>query len=406
MPATLKFEDISFIQEGDSVRGYFLKNYFFELSEEDLEKLGKWKVRDRALIIEGSEELVKKKFNTILDRKLHELKSLQGKEAIYIYEGFLPLIGGLYFGIVDRNTNVVEIRPLTGCNLNCIFCSVDLESREKDFVVNSDYLADEAIKLAEQKFMAGVEVEGHINAQGEPTLYSKLPDLIKSIKDSGYFTTISIDTNGTLLTEKLVDDLVKAGLTRFNISLNSLCTEMGTKIAGKPYPSENVKKMCKYIAKKADVLIAPVWMQGVNDNEIEDMIKFSLELKKLRPSQTVPFVGIQNFLEYEFGKKPAKQISFQEFYDKLRPLEKKYKLKLVFDKDDFNIKKCIVLKKPFRKNAIVECEIVCDGKFKGEKLAKADDRIISIPNCQEKIGKKVRVKLTREKYNVFYGVIK
>lgn len=400
-----KFEDIKFFEENGTVRGFFLGYYYFDLSEEDLEKLGKWKVKDKSLIIGGNEDAVKKKFNTMLDRKLHELKSLQGKETIYVYEGFLPLLGSLYFGIMDRNTNVVEVRPLTGCNLNCIFCSVDLNKREKDFVVNADYLADEFSKVAEQKFMAGVEVEAHINAQGEPLMYQKLPYLIQKITDSGYASVISIDTNGTLLTEKLVDELVKAGLTRFNISLNSLCSEMGTMIAGKTYPSDHVIKMCKYIAKKADILIAPVWMQGINDHEIEDMIKFALELKKIRPQQTVPMIGIQNFLEYEYGKQPAKQISFNEFYDKLRPFEKKYKIKLVFDKDDFNIKKCISTKKPFRKGQKVECEIVCDGKFPGEKLAFANDRIISLPDCDAKIGKKVRVTLTREKYNVFYGAV-
>ena len=400
-----KFEDIRFVEENSAVRGFFLGYYYFDLSEEDLERLGKWKVKDKALIISGNEDMVKKKFNAMLDRKLHELKSLQGKDTIYVYEGFLPLIGSLYFGIMDRNTNVVEVRPLTGCNLNCIFCSVDLNQRQKDFVVNADYLADEFSKVAEQKFMAGVEVEAHINAQGEPLMYQKLPYLIQKITDSGYASVISIDTNGTLLTQKLVDELVEAGLTRFNISLNSLCSEMGTKIAGKTYPSDHVIKMCKYIAKKADILIAPVWMQGMNDHEIEDMIKFSLELKKIRPQQTVPMIGIQNFLEYEYGKQPAKQISFEDFYKKLEPFEKKYKMKLVFDKDDFNIKKCITLKKPFRKNQHVECEIACDGKFPGEKLAFAGDRVISLPNCDAKIGKKVKVTLTREKYNVFYGAV-
>lgn len=400
----LKFEDIQFVEEKENVRCFFLKYYYFDISKEELEKLGKWKVQNKALMIEGSEDLIKKKFNVLLDRKLHELKSLRGKDAIYIYGGFLPLIGSLYFGIIDRNTNVVEVRPLTGCNLNCIFCSVDLTKGSKDFVVNADYLVEEFSKVAEQKSIQGEKVEAHINAQGEPTLYSKLPELIKGISDSGYASTISIDTNGTLLTEKLVDELVKAGLTRFNISLNSLCSEMGTKIAGKEYPSEHVIKMCRYIAKKADILIAPVWMQDVNDSEIEDMIRFSLELKKTRPQQKVPFIGIQNFLEYEFGKKPAKQISFNEFYETLRSFEKKYNIKLVLEKEDFGIRKCITLKKPFKKDQKIEAEVICDGKFAGEKLAVSDERIIALPECDARIGKKVKVRLTRDKYNVFYGI--
>ena len=47
-----------------------------------------------------------------------------------------------------------------------------------------------------------------------------------------------------------------------------------------------------------------------------------------------------------------------------------------------------------------------EAKFTGEKLAFSGDRIISLPNCDAKIGKKVKVTLTREKYNVFYGAVK
>ncbi|MFX1453638.1 MAG: hypothetical protein ACFFCM_22600, partial [Promethearchaeota archaeon] len=53
--------------------------------------------------------------NAITDRKL-----------IYITkESRIPLIGSIYFGIIDRNTNLIQVRPLTGCLLNCPFCSVD-----------------------------------------------------------------------------------------------------------------------------------------------------------------------------------------------------------------------------------------------------------------------------------------
>jgi hypothetical protein len=398
----LHFQDIQFIEEKDKVRAIFLKNFYFELKPSELSKLGKYKIVKGDLEIEGKENILRKQFNMILENKLKELKSFQGKPAVYIYEGMMPLIGSLYFGVIDRNTNIIEVRPITGCNLNCIFCSVDLCKRERDFVVQADYLAKEAEKLAKLKRTKAKELEIHINAMGEPLLYAPLTELIKKLKKIKGVKQISIDTNGTLLTEEKVDELVKSGITRFNVSLNAFSQETASKIASVNYPIENVKKICKYITKKADILLAPVWMQGINDKDIEEIIKFSQELKKLRPKQTIPFIGVQNFLEYEHGKMPAKSIEFDEFYLKLADLEDEYKIRLKLSRDDFGITQVNVLKKPFDKNDYVQATIICNGKFKGEKLCAAHERIISV-RTSAKEGKQINCKITRTKYNVFYA---
>jgi hypothetical protein len=396
----LKFEDIKFSEEKDIIRGIFLNQFYFDIAKFELEKLGKYNVKDGNLKIKGSENIIRRNFNTLLDRKLKELKSIQGKEAVYIYKGFIPLQGCLYFGIIDRNTNIIETRPITGCNLNCIFCSVDLCRRQRDFVVNSDYLIEEAEKLAELKREQVNDLEIHINAMGEPLLYAPLADLIKGLKKIKGVKVISMDTNGSLLSESKVDELVKAGLTRFNISMNAFSKETAKRIAGIPYPTENVKKICKYIAKKADVLLAPVWLNGINDKDIEQILKFSLELKKLRPSQKFPFIGIQNFLEYEHGKKPVKEKSWPEFFEFLKKLEEKYKLKLKLSRSDFGIMGAKT-EKTFKKDEIVDAQIVCGGMFANERLCVAKDRIISV--FTEKIKGKIKLRITRDKYNIFYG---
>jgi len=433
----LHFEDIKFSKEKDLVRGIFLKNFYFDLSKTELDKLGKWTLKQDDLEIEGNEVVIKRNFNTLLEQKLKELKSFQGntrnqkisgapemqgiseRDAIYVYSGLLPLQGSLYFGLIDRNTNIIEIRPITGCNLNCIFCSVDLCRRKRDFVVNVDYLIEGFEKLAKLKLKDVKEIEAHINAQGEPLLYAKLSELIKGIKEIKGVNVVSIDTNGSLLTEKKVDELVSAGLTRFNISMNAFSKETAEKIAGIQYPFENVKKICKYIAKKCDILLAPVWLNGINDQDIEKIIEFSLELKKLRPSQKVPFIGIQNFLEYEHGRKPVKEKTWGKFFDYLKGLEEKYKMKLKLEREDFGIVQSRS-EKPFKKDDVVRVKVICNGMFNNEMLCLAKDRNKVISGCpknlkdffgdrvvsinkKQKEGKMIDVKITRDKYNVFYG---
>lgn len=72
------------------------------------------------------------------------------RELIYVTkESGIPLIGHTAFGLIDRGTNLIQVRPVSGCNLNCIFCSVDeghSKTRRADFIVDTDYLVEEFAK--------------------------------------------------------------------------------------------------------------------------------------------------------------------------------------------------------------------------------------------------------------------
>jgi len=52
--------------------------------------------------------------------------ALNGNKAIYVDEDIeMPLIGLNFLGIVDKGSEIIEIKPITNCNLACSFCSVD-----------------------------------------------------------------------------------------------------------------------------------------------------------------------------------------------------------------------------------------------------------------------------------------
>ncbi len=75
------------------------------------------------------------------------------------------------------------MRPVSGCNLNCIFCSVDegvSHSRKADYIVDTDYLVDEFKKMAAMK---SHDVEAHIDGQGEPFIYPYMQELIEKLRE-------------------------------------------------------------------------------------------------------------------------------------------------------------------------------------------------------------------------------
>ncbi|GAF71098.1 unnamed protein product, partial [marine sediment metagenome] len=332
----LEFKDLSFEDMDSRVKVNFLRLFYFYLDKSDLRKIADFKIAGNSISFDGiSEERAGRKFNRLLLKGFNDLKSrLTNKRAVYVHQNSgIPLMGNLYFGIIDRNTNIIEIRPITGCNLACIYCSVDQAKRQVDFVVEKDYIIDEFRRLVE--FKEDEDIEAHIGAQGEPLLYADLVDLVQDLSKIKQVRKISIDTNAVLLTKKKVDELVKAGLTQFNISVNALNQELANKIAGVPYNLRKVIEICEYVAGKADLVIAPILLQGINDDEMPKFIKF---VRDLQNKNHKVVLGIQNFLEYRFGKRPVKQMGWDLFRQKLRALEKKHSMKLILDfKKDFNV---------------------------------------------------------------------
>lgn len=401
--ARLTFEDLRFSEEKDFVKVTFLNIFYFNLAKKDLLKISDFEISGDSIDFKDiSEKKSENKFYNLLSDGFKGLKNtITGQETVYIHKNSgIPLIGNNAFGLIDRNTSIIEVRVITGCNIDCLYCSVDQSQRPTDFVVEKDYLAEEFKKLVEFKGID--EIEAHIGTQGEPLLYAPLADLIKDISSIPEVSTIALDTNGTLLTKNKVDELVKAGLTRFCFSLNALDKELAKKIAVKAYNPDHIKEIIEYIAKKAEkkeceLILTPVWVPGINDPEIPKIIELS---KKLNCK-----IGIQNFLNYKFGKNPAKQMSWDEFIKRMKEFEEKYGIHLLFDfKKDFNIRQTSPLPKPFKKGDIVKARIMCKGRLKREMIAVSNERTITIPNCNETIGKEIKVKITRTKHNIFYGI--
>lgn len=404
----LVFKDLSFEENNGKVKVNFLKLFYFYLDQDNLRKIAPYEINKNKIVFKNiSENSARKRFEFLLSNSFKSLKNrLNNKTAIYIHQSSrIPLIGTNYFGLIDRGTNIIELKPITSCNISCIFCSVDegpYSRRKVDFVVEKDYLVKEFEKIVEFKAQqfSNVDIDAHINAQGEPMLYSDMVELVRGIMSIKGVRRSSIDTNGTLLSKQLVDELADAGLTRINLSLNALDPEKAQKLAGYPYNLSKVMEIARYIPTKMDLIIAPVWVPGYNDEELVKLAKFAEEIGA---GKNCPAIGVQNLLNYRFGRNPVEAVPMEGFYRKMRELEQAHKIKLIFDKSAFNVEELPELPKPFKKDQIVNAEIVLPGRIGNEKLAVAKDRLISVPNCHMEIGGKVKLRIKRTKHNIFLG---
>ena len=345
--AKLSFNDLTFEKDKGRIRVNFLKLFYCYLDEESLRKIAPFEINKSSISFRNvSEQSARRKLEFLLFNAFRSLKNrLSNKKTVYIHRASgIPLIGTNYFGLIDRGTNIIEVKPITSCNVSCIFCSVDEgpHSRRKvDFVVEKDYIVDELRKIVE--FKGSNNIDAHINAQGEPTLYADMVELVRGIMSIKGVKRSSIDTNGTLLTKQLVDELAEAGLTRINLSLNALNQEKAQKIAGGAYNLKKVVEIAKYIPKKMDLIIAPVWMPGFNDDELPKLAKFAQEIGA---GKSCPGIGIQNMLNYRFGRNPAESVPMEEFYKKMEGIGQKHGVKLIFDKSAFEVEELPELPKP------------------------------------------------------------
>lgn len=398
---TLSFETLLFEDKGEIIKVILLKLYEVEIKRVELEKIAAFKVGLREISFETDDADRAVLFYSVLADAFNNLKNrVSGKRVVYIHRGSgIPLIGNIAFGIAYRGTNIVEVKPMTGCNIKCNYCSVNEDARLIDVVVEKDYLVDEFRKLVSQIDCDDVEV--HIGPQGEPLLYGDLVELVRDLKAIPQVKRISMVTNGTLLTSQMMDALIRAGLTRVDLSINALSSEAAKKIAGvgDAYNIEKIRKVAQYLADKIELIITPTWIPGFNDDQMEGLVVFA---KSLWNDKFQPKVGIQNFLEYKYGRNPVKEASWERFYGMLADLEKKQGVKLVMDARDFRVVPTRPLKKPFSKGDVVAVDVVMRGRLPKEWIGVAEDRNVSVYGC-EGVGKQ-KMKIISSKHNIFTAV--
>lgn len=171
----------------------------------------------------------------------------------------------------DRTITNVRIALTNACNLRCVYCHHEGEGingctvSASDVQMSKDETA-ELISVFTDLGVTTIKLTG-----GEPTLRPDLLDIIRSIPPH---IESSMTTNGTLLA-KMAKDLKAAGLSRVNISLDSMRRDRYRDITGRDLlPGVLAGIDAAVDAGLVPVKINMVVLKGINDDEIEDFIAY------------------------------------------------------------------------------------------------------------------------------------
>ncbi|HJJ32354.1 MAG TPA: GTP 3',8-cyclase MoaA [Methanocorpusculum sp.] len=170
-----------------------------------------------------------------------------------------------------RRITDVRIAVNSSCNLQCIYCH---REGEGDNGCVSCGNAGESSVSEIHNIMAVLSELGVRTLKitgGEPLLRPDILDVIRAIPPE---IEVSMTTNGTLLKEMALS-LKVAGLTRVNISIDSLHPERYAKITGHNLLSKVLEGLDAAVdAGLTPVKINTVLLPGINDDEIEDFLEF------------------------------------------------------------------------------------------------------------------------------------
>lgn len=172
-----------------------------------------------------------------------------------------------------RTHDYLRISVTDRCNLRCVYC-MDEEGIEQ--VAHSAILRYEEI-MAVVRAGADLGITKIRLTGGEPLVRKNLADLVRLIKADHRIRDLALTTNGILLPLQAAG-LQEAGLDRVNISLDSLnprrysqvtrCGELHQALAG-------IEAALRF--DLSPVKINTVLMKGINETEVLDFIRLTLE---------------------------------------------------------------------------------------------------------------------------------
>jgi cyclic pyranopterin phosphate synthase len=171
-----------------------------------------------------------------------------------------------------RRIKSMRISITDRCNFRCVYC---MPAEGLAWVPRAEILTFEEItRLA--RVAVGIGIEQIRLTGGEPTVRRDLPELIRMLREIPGLRSLSLTTNGFLLT-RLAEPLAEAGLTRINVSLDSLVRERFAQLARRDALAQvlaGLEELEKYPSIRP-IKVNAVAMRGFTEAEVLDFARLA-----------------------------------------------------------------------------------------------------------------------------------
>jgi cyclic pyranopterin phosphate synthase len=184
----------------------------------------------------------------------------------------------------SRRIEYIRLSVADKCNLRCFYC---LPDGFRGFEQPEHWLNfDEIVRVISAFSDLGV---GRVRITGgEPLVRKNLPQLASRLKALPGLEDLSLSTNAVLM-QRYAEQLHAAGISRINVSLDSLREDRFREITGGELQPVIDGLMAAKNTGFSPVKINMVAMKGINDDEFEDMVEFCLQHDfTLRLIETMP----------------------------------------------------------------------------------------------------------------------
>ena len=171
-----------------------------------------------------------------------------------------------------RTIEYLRLSVTDRCDLRCSYC---IPKDYREFQEPDQWLTFAEIERVVGTF-ARLGVQRVRLTGGEPLVRRNLPQLAAQLSRLPGVTDLSLSTNATRLA-KYAHDLRSAGVSRINVSLDSLRPERYRQITQGRLDKVLSGLAAAKAAGFAPIKINMVVMRGINDDEAEDMVRFCIE---------------------------------------------------------------------------------------------------------------------------------
>jgi cyclic pyranopterin phosphate synthase len=212
-----------------------------------------------------------------------------------------------------RPITYLRISLTDRCNLRCVYC---MPKEGMQWQPHANQLsAEEIARVVETAAQGGVKRVRLTG--GEPLVHPQIVEIVRRIASVPNIEEVSLTTNAMLL-ERLAQPLADAGLTRVNISLDSLEADKFRRITR----GGDLTRVWKGIGAAERAHLAPIKLntvivRGLNADELPALANLTVEHDwHVRFIEVMPIGNAQDWGEY-FPAPSERYVSVQEMHAQL-----------------------------------------------------------------------------------------